>query len=249
MIDFAVNDHDLDYERAAAEALVRRIRTALPDAKLIAPLFLTVGNPAVNDPTNTTETQKQSWIAICDHYGIPYADFAAEVARAVNAAEHPLSYYLSDVVHPTTAGHAVAASLLQAQMPALFAGPQWSGALPARLYDNGDYENEPIIRNGIDHDGVTGTGWETVDTTAIQSSTAGDTITWTGTFQAVLRDMRIGAGSGIVETQVDGGAWTEVNLASDASNYRTHWVGTRGPHTMVMRVKSGLVKIRRFLAI
>jgi len=249
IIEFAVNDHDTSYEKAAAEALIRRLRTALPSAKLLAVFFLTVGDPAVNDPTNVTDAVLQNWKTLCELYSIPYADFAAEVSRAVGAAEHTVSEYMNDIVHPKDFGHATAATLAEAAMPTLFAGAQVSGELPARIYDNGDYENDPIIRYGIDNDGETGTGWATVNDTARESSTPDDTMTYTGTFQMILRDMQIGAGKGTVATKVDDEDWFNVDLSADSSNYRTHWIGTRGEHTVIFKVVSGPVKIRRFLAI
>ena len=248
IIDFAVNDQNETYYQAAAEALVRRLRTALPNAKLLASIFLEVANPVANDPTNVKAAVATTWKTICDHYTIPYGDFAAEVARAVGAAEHTVLYYMSDTVHPTNAGHATAATLLEAACPALFVGAQVTGDLPARLYaDTEDYENTPIVRDGIDNDGETGTGWATTDGTHRESSTADDTITYTGTFQMILRDFQIK--TGVISTKVDDGGWFNTDIGADGSNYRTHWIGTRGVHTVIFKVVSGTVELRRFLAI
>lgn len=250
IIDFAVNDDDTSYYQAAAEALIRRLRTDLPNAKLLAAIFLEVGNPAVNDPTNVNAAVATTWIAICDHYSVPYGDFAAEVARAVGAAEHTVSEYMDDIVHPKDFGHATAATLLEAVVPSLFTGAQVSGALPARLYaDTADYENTPILRYGNDNDGETGTGWADAPDNGRESSTANDTMTYTGTFQMIIRDMKIGAGQGVIETMVDAEAPFNVDLSADASSFRTHWIGTRASHTVVFRIVSGTVRIRRFLAI
>lgn len=250
IIEFAVNDHDTSYEKAAAEALIRRLRTDLPSAKLAAVFFLTVGSASINDPTNVSDAVLQNWKTLCELYSIPYADFAAEVLRAVNASEHIVGDYMNDIVHPKDLGHSTAATLLENVMPTLFAGAQVGGALPSRIYDNGDYENTPTIRDGIDNDGETGTGWMTSsDGTSRESSTADDTLTYTGTFQMIIRDFQIGGSNGIVATKVDNEAWFNINLASDGSNYRTHWIGTRGAHTVIFKVVSGRVKLRRFLTI
>lgn len=247
IIDFSVNDQDETYYQAAAEAMVRRLRTALPNAKLVGVHFLQVDDPAENDPTNVKAAVKATWQAIADHYGFPFADFAGEVARAVGAAEHTVADYLNDIVHPKDLGHATAATLLEAVMPTLFAGAQVSGALPARLYAlSEDYENDPIVRNGTDNDGETGT-WYTTDGTHRESTTADSTITYTGTFQMIIRDFQIK--TAVIQTKVDDGDWFQTNIGNDGSNYRTHWIGARGVHTVTFKVVSGTVELRRFLAI
>ena len=248
IIDFAVNDTDTASVKAAAEALIRRLRIALPNAKLVCVFFIEVADPGGVDTTNLREAVKQNWITLCNLYSIPYADYAAEVQRAVGAAEYTLAYVMGDTIHPNTMGHSIAAGMLENTIPTLFVGPQVSGDLPARVFDNGDYENDPIIRYGIDNDGETGTGWVTDGNDRI-SSTPDDTITYTGTFQAIIRDFKIGAGQGVVATKVDAENWFNVDLSADASNYRTHWLGARGVHTVVYKVISGNIEFRRFLAV
>lgn len=248
-LDFAVNDWDEDVYRRSAEALIRRVRTALPDTRIVAIFYLSVANKDVDNPTNTHQYSYDAWKALCTHYGIPYADYAAGVTAAVQAGTLHLADYFWDTIHPNDAGHAYASTLLQPLMAAALA-PGHMSPLPAtRIYDNGDYEVTPIARNGTDNNGETGTGWSTVSTTARQSSTPDDTITWTGTFSSFGLHSNYSTGAGVLSWRVDGGAWTERDLSADIQTYRCLWSGTRGSHTVQIKVVSGTIRINRFLAV
>lgn len=248
-LDWSVNDLDRGSSKGAAEACIRRLIGALPNSRLVAIHFLCVAGAPGTDPTNTLEAVKQNCITLFGHYGIPHVDFAGGV-QALVAGGASLATYLSDQVHPTDAGHAYAATMLETILPAALAGGRLT--LPARLYDNGDYENTPILRNGTDNDGETGTGWATVDTTARQSSTAGDTIQWTATCQSFGLDGSYGVGAGTITYKVDANPEVAVDLATSGLAYlQAMWDGSgyRGLHTIIIKVVSGTVKISRFLAV
>lgn len=248
-LDWSVNDFDRLSSKGAAEACIRLLRTALPNVRLCGIHFLNVAGAPGADPTNTLEAVKLNVLALFNHYNIPWIDFAADI-QALVAGGADLSTYLADQVHPTDAGHARAAAIYETTVANQLAGG--GGSLPARLYDNGDYENTPIIRNGTDNDGETGTGWSTVGGTARQSSTADDTIKWTGTFQSAGIDGNHGVGAGVLAIKVDGAAYNNINLSSSALAYlQAMWDGSgfRGGHTITIKVVSGTVKINRFLAV
>ena len=245
VIDRAINDVDESYCKAAEEAVIRRLRNALPNVNLIAPYFLQVDDYTVNDPTNLKDAVKQNCEALDALYTIAQADYAAEVARAVGASEYVVSdYFVDDNSHPSNFGHGVAANLLIGVLPNLLTN-QTSGELPERIYDNGDYENDPIIRVATDNDGETGSGWSTSGMARV-SSTADDTISWTGTFQAVLLDCETGAGS--IEYQIDSEGFVALDL-STATKYKTLWTGARGSHSFTIKIVSGTITVNRFLAI
>jgi lysophospholipase L1-like esterase len=247
-IDFAVNDADTAQHKATAEAFIRRLRTLLPNTRLLFMPFLLVANKDTDVTTNLKESVKQNWLTLCAHYGIPYVDVAAKFAALVTAGTYHMNELLNDGVHPKNLGHQIAHEEIQATVLSLLgSGAQWSGALPARLYDDGSYENEPIIRNGTDNNGETGV-WSTVSTTQRQSAAAGATITWTGTFQSFDLDT-LTAPAGVLAWSVDGGAETQINCATWQNVKYSVWSGARAEHTVTVRVISGTVTIKRFLAI
>lgn len=245
-IDFSVNDMDWPLGKSGAEAFIRRIRTAFPNVRLCVVHFLLVAGSPGTDPTNLAEAIKQNWITLCNHYGIPWADFALDVQTKVGSGSIALTDVLADQVHPNNGGHALAASLYEGLVASQLNAS--GGILPARIFDNGDFENAPIIRNGVDNDGETGTGWSTVGT-ARQSSTAGDTIKWTGTCQSFGLDY--GTPAGVIQWQAGvGQPW----YTRDLSLYGTDspiWDGStfRASRTITIKVVSGTIKINRFLAI
>jgi hypothetical protein len=70
----------------------------------------------------------------------------------------------------------------------------------------------PIVRNGTDSDGETGT-WTTQATTARQSNLSNSTISWTGTFSSFGLDCQ-SPSSGVLPWSVDGGAETNYTLST-----------------------------------
>ena len=204
-----------------------------------------------NDPsTPNNAAALTNIIGLCAYYGIRCIDYWGEIKRAVAAGEHTLSEYVTtvDPVHPTTFGHSVAAGMIQPFLASLIYGArQYTGSLPARLYDNGDYENTPVTKTGADYDSKTGT-WTTTGT-VVSSTEAGATITFSATCQSFgsAYDLVTQNNQGIVvDYQVDGGNWVlSTNINRSGVN-----IGARAAHTIVLRIPAGgSAIIAQFLAV
>jgi lysophospholipase L1-like esterase len=242
-VEFAVNDAFTEFYAKTAEALIRRIRTVLPLARIVFIAFTRVGDPAVDDATNLNQDIHDRWKALCNLYGVAFVSFADALVSAVAGGEH-VATYMTDTLHPTATGHALAATVLEATMASAVNGGTMP-VLPARLYDCADFENAPIVRNGTDNEGETGT-WTTVSTTSRRSTVANSTISWTGTFVSC----GIQTVDGVISWQIDGGAWTQLDLTNYGPGIElTTTALVRGVHTLTIRVDSGTVQIDRFLSV
>lgn len=231
-----VNDDSTDFRKATCEALIRKIRAALPNCRLVLMKFFTVADQNVdanvNSPTNSGSFQQ--WADLATHYGIQIVDFYTEIQALVNGGAH-LNTYLADVVHPTTAGHTVAYNEL---LPYLISSQSPIAPVPARLYAlSADYENNaPTTQLGTAYTSRTGT-WSDNGTQVI-SSEVGATITYTATCQSFAIYRADGLANG-VEYSVDGGAYLGMN---DYPPYG--WpLASRASHTVTFKVTSGTLKI------
>lgn len=252
-IDFAVNDpgtsggERTDDFIPASEAIIRKIRGALPNTKIVVLIFTKPENYTAGVGT----VARDAWINIAATYGLEVyrLDTYLETLMPVPYSDEDIDvYYTVSDVHPIDAGHAAIAAQVEAGLTSL-TNPA-TNPLPARIYaESEDYEQDPIIRTGIDNDGETGT-WVTSGT-ARQSSTANSTISWTGTFCSFGLDTLNGAGGGVLAWDVDGGGYTNIDTENTKSTGQVYavWNTTRNVHTVTIKVVSGTVKINRFLAI
>jgi lysophospholipase L1-like esterase len=254
-IDFAVNDSvDGSGGRAngfhpAAEALVRRLRTALPNAMLVCNILCWPDGYSSMDEDRRLAREK--WLELADRYGLklirwdtyletllpdPYDD--TDVEAYFNAAGD---------VHPNDAGHDAIADNIIASLGTVTGN--YSGALPEYYYadETPDFEQTPQPVNGADL-AQTGTGWAE-DGTAIESSTADDTASYTGIFCSFGLDTNYSTGAGTVAWSVDGGAYTNVDLSAKGVAFGEVSNFARTEHTVTLKVISGTVRINRFLAI
>jgi len=237
------NDDVAGIGRRAVEALVRRIWGSYPSCKIA---FVKVFNVAdrfddsgIETPTNSI--QQAEFEAIADHYGIPIVPYWDWVEAKVIAGER-LFRYLLDTVHPSSIGRCLMSSLLETYLTNNFLTTRQSpGSLPARLYDNGDYENVAVVLNGTDNDGTTGT-WS-INGTSISSSEAGATVTYSGTFQSIGRPEE----DGVVQVSVDGGAYNAITFGPNGATNGA--MTTRASRTITLKVMSGTVTISKFWAI
>lgn len=255
-VDFAVNDTQDDAvgDRSdgfapAAEALLRRLWTELPNAMLIVSIFtwpddysyMSAGRRAARD----------KWLALASHYSLTPVRFdsALETLMGEGYDDTDVEAYFAGAnnVHPNDAGHNIIYGLMTPKLATITGNAP--ATLPTRYYAEAeDYEAAPIIRTGTDNDGETGT-WATQDTTARQSSTADSTIEWAGTFSSFGLDTNFDTGAGAYAWSLDGGAETQVDLsAQDVANQPLSNFAY-GAHTMTLRVVSGTVRVNRFLAI
>lgn len=238
---------DEDHHRRSLEAFIRRVWTNRPTAKILFMNFFGVDNNAVDDCVPTTDWI--AWLAvaipICNHYGVVIVDYKAAVTDLVINQGHHLNEYFSDVIHPTTVGQALAASLLEAKLtPSFLANRQSPDTLPARMYGNDDYEQTPTILLGTDYTSRTGTWTDNSGLVGRVSSTeVGATITYTVT--CVSYGCPTVTPNNAVEISIDGGPWVGTSLYQ---NGRPTGL-PRATRTLAFKVVSGTVRIDKFWAI
>lgn len=194
--------------------------------------------------TNTNAAVLERWRTLCAAYGITFVDYHAAISAAVAGGANKTDY-MADTVHPANGGHTLAHQILRSPLLGLMAGGTMP-AMPARIYDCADMESAPTVRDGTDNDGETG-AW-TTNTTWRVSSAANSTISFTGTFAAFGL---FHANAGVIQWSLDGGAFSsDMNLASYGP-YRelSTDVIARAEHTLTIKVISGTVTIKQFLAV
>lgn len=252
-VDFAVNDQGQQNTGArasgfapAAEALVRRLRTALPNTLLVAEILCWPND--YSHMTADRRAARDKWLAIASTYAMTLSrlDTWLESIMGTPYNDGQVEVYFAGVgdVHPDDDGHREAANATNAQLAALSSlDYSYPGPLPTRIdAEAADYEYTPILRNGADNDGTTG-AWST-SSESIISAQVGATVQWSGTFCS------FGLYNGSIceiEWKLDGGAYNALALPSAAR--RPIWNFTRGAHTITVRVKNGTVQLNQFLAI
>lgn len=256
-IEYAINDVSytwLPNDRTndwwpAAEALIRRLRTELPNAKL---MFVCLTRQEEYTTQGYIDT-RDNWLAICAKYDVPICRHDVWLQGVLGTTTPTLEQVAlyHDGVHLTSLGYMEAYNMLLPHLPDFYsAAAQWTGDLndysPPIYDDVTDFEAAPILRNGTDNDGETGTGWSD-NGTARRSSTVDDTISWTGTFSSFAVD--VDAGTYTFAWSIDGGAFTNINQAPGVTTIRQLYAKTRGEHTVTIKIVSGTVEINRFLAI
>lgn len=253
-IDFGVNDtSDVGGDRTnefmpTAEALIRRIKSNNSLTKIIVLI-----NTWVSNYSYLSETQiriRDNWITLANHYDLDLYRWDTYVESLMGEGYTDLDFeaylFSSQSVHPNDAGHQVMFDLIKSSLSSLLVS---SYILPDRHYaESEDFEQTPTTRTGVDNDGETGAGWST-DGTARISSTADDTISWTGTFSSFGLDTNYSTGAGTLAWSIDGGAYTNIDLSLKAGTNFTVTNFTRSEHTVTIKVISGTVEVKRFLAI
>lgn len=257
-IDYAVNDTELVTagNEEAAEAFVRLLRTKLPNAVLTAGIFTWPDNYSHMEAGR--RAARDLWKELITRYDLQTgSNLAVDICTAeghteANIPDADVEKYFADAdVHPNDLGHTTIANGYKASLPDVLPAlaSQWTPPLPDRyIADSVNYEYDPILRNGTDNDGETGTGWSTVSTTYRQSSTADDTIQWAGTFCSFGLDTNYGAGAGTLAWKVDSGDYANIDLTTYLPNLLVS-AFARGAHTVTVKVISGTVQIKKFVAV
>lgn len=229
------NDDNTTLDKAALEAIIRRVWTYNPDIRIIgvsAPSWNsqdTSNNAIVTTPTNITEVNNAK--AIFDHYSTSYAAYLDAVIALVQAGTRDLDEMTTDDVHPSdTYGYPLMAELVEAFLPS--SGAQLSGDLPDYLLaDAADFVHDPQILDGSDYDSITGT-W-TEDGAHMESTEENATIVYSGTFRS-FGCYRADVGTNVVEIDIDGGGYSSITF--DHAGYD---IGSRAAHTVTIRIPAG----------
>jgi hypothetical protein len=238
------NDGAGGFSRSCVEAFIRRIWTNYPNCKFIFTKVFAVTDRTVdaNINTPTTAAMTAEFVALANYYGITMLNYWDRIADLVNNHSRHLSDFMIDNVHPSSAGFAEIEKLAEPVLtPAFLASKQSPASLPARLYDNGDYENAAVIKNGTAYDSKAGT-WTTTGN-QISSSEAGATVTYSATCQSIGRP----ESDGVYTISIDGGA--ERSIVFNYNGASGFELTTRAAHTVRITVVSGTVTISQFWAI
>lgn len=238
---------DTGRELKSAEALLRRIWTDRPTARIMSATI-----PATTDHVtiDAESAQEIAADAIMEHYGVIRIDLRQRIIDLIAAGGTISDYFNVDWVHLSEAGHAIGAELCEAYIfdhPEMLFEAEDHSTLPTRLYDDGGYERTPIRKDGTDYDSKSA-GW-TESGTQIESSTEGATVTYSGTFQSIGIDNGNPAQNyHYMDIQIDGGAWLE-NVYIGRNGTVTDLI-TYGAHTITLRVRAAdTVTIVEFWAI
>jgi len=227
----------------ALEALVRRIYTDNPRAVIVSPIIPEdADSNGVIDSLNALNTANATLAAL---YGVHLIDYRQYVLDRITAGD-ALSVWMADAIHPTVVGQAQIASMIES---AILANGWLNGedhsVLPARIYDDGEYENTPTRKLGTDYDSKT--GW-TISGSQISSSTNGHIVTYSATCsQFGLYDSSSGYVNPNVDISIDGGAYTTNQTLTHNGWYNTAL--SYGAHTISIRNRGSLVRIDEFWAI
>lgn len=225
----------------ALEALCRRIYTDNPRAVIISPTFPV--DETLDGAVDALDQRATDSLALAAHYGVHIVDYRQAVIDLV-AGGASLTTYLADTIHPTVVGQQLCATMIEAMIVPLLDGEDHS-SLPARLYDNGEYEQPPTRKNGTAYDSVTGS-W-TATGTRIESSSAGATVTFSATCSQFGIYNAISV-YGTLDVQIDGGAWLTARAITHNGYYGTAL--TYAAHTIAFRIPAaGSIRIDEFWAI
>ena len=239
-VDEAVNDGELDPSNPAwpqvGEAIIRRIRTALPHCKIVICNFMRpVGSDAT--PDANTEKVRAAWNTIAGYYRCDLfrLDTALLGVLPANPTTAQIDGYFSGPgnVHPNNGGHALIFSGISSSIN-LLTENGWSGNLadyPRLNPSTAGYEAASTILSGWDlvgQDSSTGvwtlanagcsgaglpsaccTGVGTGSCSGVSSTQAGSTLSFTGGMVMVGLDVDLQNGSWPAGLQyaLDGGAW------------------------------------------
>lgn len=229
-------------QQASLEAIIRKIWTANPQARIISPIIPSVSGGEIA----ALDQQALDDHAMAAVYGVHMVDLRQAEIDLV-AQGHLLTEYVSDGTHQTATGHALASSLEQSLITSSgLLSPENHSILPARIYDDGYYETtEPQRILGNANAGTTGT-WNTTGT-RIESSEENATVTFVVTCHS-FGLYSAGTENSVCDVQIDGGAWQTNVAVTHNGNYFDDLAD--GEHTIVIRVRSGVaIRIDEFWAI
>jgi lysophospholipase L1-like esterase len=264
-LEFAVNDdQDGGYSREECirgmEGIIRHARRRYPDMDIVMTYFVNEGMLATLQK-GETPMRIAAHQAVADHYGLPVIRLAQEVARAISAGE--LTWQQYGGVHPGPAGNAICARMMGELFERSWEVPLSASALPAahRMpaaldpynFESGRFidHSQAIVKHGWtpgvpDWNRLQGDkrSWY-LDKTMLSASEPGaeTTLDFEGT--AVGAFVIAGPDAGQVESRVDGGPVTVVDIFHPYSR-GLHYPRTvmfasalkPGKHTLTLRTSS-----------
>jgi hypothetical protein len=257
-IDFAVNDSiypsyphpDNPGFNPAAEALIRRIRNALPNSQIYVWIFTWPDSYSSMSP-NRGES-RDIWISLAQHYNLVVLRFDEAIKQDLGSNEltdQQIDQYFNipGDVHPNDLGHALAAKYAEEHLiPLDQTEIKLINEYPYLLEGAKDFERSPKIIMGRDL--PQSEGW-IVENGSIVSSSPAAQITYTGEFCSFGLDTNFGENAGKVSWSIDGGEEKFLDLYTGAGRNLPIASIKCGDHTLIIKIIEGGVQIRRLLII
>lgn len=234
VVEFAVND-DQDAAHArrecirGMEGIVRRVRRHNPRAEIVMVHYV---NPEMLEKVQRGEgpVAIAAHEKVAEHYGITSVNVAAEVADAIGGERYTWMDYGG--THPKPFGYEVASNMMIAALErGLATGPDGSGdfvnyALPGPI-DAGSYDKGVFV--SADQAAPRSGGWKIgkagkelipagaireqyLECEVLRADAPGETLSLEFSGRAVGAFLLAGPDAGIVETSIDGGAFSKHDL-------------------------------------
>lgn len=249
LVEFAVNDIRVPSSPGTYEGVLRQLLNR-GNHPAVLPIHFMV---------QSGDTQAPAFSEIARHYRLPQFDHAALITARDRAGLQKLPEMFVDAVHPSDAGHALAAWLITAYLDDVFARLPAPGRplpplvpVPAPLWTDA-YEyprclsarnSQPVLKGAWKPgtlDQVCGVGWT--------ARRAGDELTLsglTGTAVGVLVHLYRDANHGVAEVWVDDGPRLKIDayVPTSGGSYPGPYIRffpvaeglAPGPHTLHVRV-------------
>lgn len=257
-IDFAVNDSGYPQYphpnnpgfNPAAEALLRRIRTALPDAQIYVWIFTWPDNYLYMGQ-NLRES-RDNWVSLSQHYNLVLLRFDDAIRQELGSNEpsdQQIDQYFFNPgdVHPNDLGHALAAGYAGEHLIPL----NQFGFKPINTYSyllEGANEFERLPKIIMAQDLPHSEDWM-VENGSIISSSPGSEITYSGDFCSLGLDTGYGEDAGKISWSVDDGEEHVLDLSTGAGRNLPITSLKCGEHTVTIKLIEGEVQINRLLCI
>ena len=234
-VEFAANDNqdgmfDVAHSLRGMEGIVRHIRTACPNVDIVMTFFVNEdimqkyreGNPAPSIRAHN---------AVAERYAVSVIDLAKEIQEQIDSKR--LTWEEFGGVHPAPRGNRICADMIAALLDDAWRGPTAEALAPHDMpepidkysYANGGFRGF----DGVETEGgfdVFVPDWSKIPgafrerfagVPCLCADTPGAEATFEFTGNAVALYILAGPDAGIVETQIDGGAWKKVDAYHDYS--------------------------------
>lgn len=234
-VEFAANDNqdgmfDVEHSLRGMEGIVRHIRTACPNVDIVMTFFVNEdimqkyreGNPAPSIRAHN---------AVAERYAVSVIDLAKEIQEQIDSKR--LTWEEFGGVHPAPRGNRICADMIAALLDDAWRGPTAEALAPHDMpepidkysYANGGFRGF----DGVETEGgfdVFVPDWSKIPgafrerfagVPCLCADTPGAEATFEFTGNAVALYILAGPDAGIVETQLDGGAWKKVDAYHDYS--------------------------------
>jgi lysophospholipase L1-like esterase len=255
-IDFAVNDsiyskyphNDNPGFNLVAEALIRRIRTSLPNSQIYVWIFNWPDNYSYMN--QRSRESRDNWLSLSQHYDLVLLRFDDAIKQELGSAEptdQQIDTYFNKPgdVHPNDLGHKLAAEYAEEHLiPIGLYRPKPINEYSYLLEGANNFERLPkiIVGQDLSHS----EGW-VVENGSIISNTPGAEVTYSGELCSFGLDTNYGENAGKVLWSIDGGEENDLDLSTGAGRNQPVVSLKCGEHTLKITFIEGAIYIHRLL--